>query len=313
MTDVAEAGDGDGESRPGIGWASLQRRSGHRRATAGEEHWFEIPAKLLREDGVIRLREPAESDVSQILHALKSGTYAKPFVVDDGMTRRLHFDFSSVQSEMSIAEPDELTFAYTRKMMAFLLFHPNPKHIVIVGLGGGSLTKFCYHRLPRSRITTVEIDEAVIGLSEIFRIPAPDRRLQLLHADAADYFAATGEAADVVLIDGCDRWGTAATFCMPAFYQDLRRRLRPRGMLVLNLTGLKNRIDAVLQTVDKVFGGRHAVVNVRVGGNRVLFVFNEPPVDVDWLRIRQQAKQLQSLHGLDFPAFARRLQRCFPA
>jgi spermidine synthase len=311
MTPDADSDTGAAPRRA-VSRTSLQRRKPRRSGASDHEaHWFEIPGRLVREEGVIRLREPPASDISGILEAIRSGTYAKPFVVDDGMTRRLHFDFRSVQSEMSLAAPDELLFAYTREMMAFLLLAPKPRHVVIVGLGGGSLTKFCYRQLPRARVTTIEIDDAVIGLSELFEVPAPDRRLRLLHADAADYFA-TGDAdADVVLIDGCDRWGTAATFCEPAFYRDVRRRLRPGGIVVLNLIGLKNRIDAAVQTVAEVFDGQHAVVNVRVGGNRLLFAFNADGGCIDWRDVRRQAEALRTLHGLDFPAFARRLQRAF--
>ncbi len=81
--------------------------------------------------------------------------------------------------------------------------------------------------------------------------------------------------------------------------------------MVLNLIGLKNRIDAAVQTVAEAFGGQHAVVNVRVGGNRLLFAFNAPGGDIDWRGMRRQSEALRSLHGLDFPAFARRLQRAF--
>ena len=52
---------------------------------------------------------------------------------------------------MSLDEPDALVTAYTRKMMAFLLFNPAPKRIAMVGLGGGSLAKFCYRNLPKPR------------------------------------------------------------------------------------------------------------------------------------------------------------------
>src|SRR5436190_22175867 len=106
-------------------------------------------------------------------------------------------------------------------MMAFLLFLTRPKHVLIVGLGGGSLTKFCYRELPRARITTVEIDEDVIAFGELFGVPAPDERMSIVHADATDYFATTANRADVILLDGFDKIGIASTFCDVQFYQNL--------------------------------------------------------------------------------------------
>jgi hypothetical protein len=61
----------------------------------------------------------------------------------------------SVQSVMNLDEPHALVSAYTRKMMGFMLFKPSPKRIVMLGLGGGSLAKFCYRYLPKTQITVV--------------------------------------------------------------------------------------------------------------------------------------------------------------
>jgi spermidine synthase len=274
-----------------------------------EEHWFEIPAELVSLFGVIRLRGEPGVDISEILQSLREGSYRRPFVLDDGVTRRLHFDFNSVQSEMTIDDPIELNFAYTRKMMSFLLFHPQPEHVVIVGLGGGSMTRFCAKRLPGARVTTVEIDEDIIAMSDLFSAPTWDSRVQLVHADASDYFAATGDSADVVLIDGCDRWGTAPAFCEAGFYKRLHARLRPGGLLVLNLIGRDHRMKAVLDAVTGVFGQRLIVVNVREGSNRLLFAFNDADYVPDWQALRHQAENLAATYGLNFPAFVKRLQR----
>jgi spermidine synthase len=222
--------------------------------------------------------------------------------------RRLHFDLRYVQSLMNLDEPDALALAYTQKMAAFLLFQPRPRRIVIVGLGGGSLTKFCYQQLPDVRITTVEIDADVIALASLFRLPAEDARLRIVHGDAADHFAASSDLSDVVLIDGCDDSGTALPFCKPRFYRRLVDRLRPQGLLVINLIGPAERSDAIHEIVDEVFGQRCIGLSVK-GGNRILFAFKDPEMLSDWPAIRRRAEELQSRTGLDFPGFARQLQR----
>ena len=126
----------------------------------------------------------------------------EPSVVDDGIYRRLYFGPEYIQSEMSRDDPVALQLAYTRRMMAALLFLPRPKHIVIAGLGGGSLTKFCYRHLPRARITTLEIDARVIALAGTFEVPADEPRSRIVHADACEWFAATDDSFDLVLLDG---------------------------------------------------------------------------------------------------------------
>lgn len=281
---------------------------------AGDGHcWYEISGAFLSEPGVVRLREPAGADVVELVQRLRKGRYGKPFVFDDGENLRLHFSLRFVQSAMSLADPEALSFPYTRNMMAFLLFDPAPRNLVLVGLGGGSLTKFCHRQLPRTRVTTVEIDADVIALSELFHVPRPNARLRLVHADAADYFAARSELADAVLIDGCDALGLAPVFCDAAFYARLRERLRPGGMLVINLIGKPHRLEELERAVLAAFPGAHMSLEASYGGNRVLFVFREPAPLPDWRAIRRLAERLEQQHGLDFPDFARRLQRSWRA
>jgi len=232
-----------------------------------------------------------------------------PFVVDDGVMRALHFSPYYVQSEMSIDEPYALKLAYTRQMMAFLLFLPRPKQITIVGLGGGSLTKFCYRELPRAAITTVEIDRGVIDCAPFFQIPVEDQRMRIVHADAVDYFAAGAERADVILIDGCDELGIVPAFGQASFYENLHASLRPGGLLVVNLIGPDEVVERHRRLIADTFGGRLIVQDVASEGNCVAFAFNDPWRAPDWIAIEREARKLARRHGLDFAAFARRLQR----
>ena len=163
--------------------------------------WLSIPASFLQEPGQIWLHEPEGKNRQLLVRQLMDGIYPKPFVMDDGKVRRLHFSLKLCQSEMRIEAPDELAIAYTRAMMGFLLFQPIPKHVVIVGLGGGSLSKYCYRNLARSRVTTVELMEGVIACRDWFLIPPDDERLKIVQADAADYFAGEPDRADAILLD----------------------------------------------------------------------------------------------------------------
>ena len=276
-----------------------------------KQTWFEMSASFLQEKGIVLLREPPDADAKKLLVSLLEGTYKRPFVVDDAVSRRLYFSLSYVQSEMEINEPDALNIAYTRKMMAFLLFLPRPKHIIIVGLGGGSLTKFCYRKLTRSRVTTIEISDDVIALSELFGVPPPDERLSIVHADATRYLATTDERADVIMLDGCDRQGVAPVFCDAGFYQNVRARLKTDGMLVMNLVGSNETSRTHVDLISDAFLDRVIVQDVSADGNRVAFAFNEPGFAPDWPHIEREAKQLQEQYGLDFTAFARKLQRSY--
>jgi spermidine synthase len=68
--------------------------------------------------------------------------------------------------------------AYARAMMCFALFVPRPRHIVMVGLGGGSLVKFCHRHFPRAHHRD-RMRADVIALRDAFHVPPDDARLRV--------------------------------------------------------------------------------------------------------------------------------------
>lgn len=272
---------------------------------------LKMAAAFLFECGVIHFNEPQDTDPDNLLSCLLDGSYGKPFVVDDGKTRRLHFSLAYVQSEMALARPYELTLAYTRKMMAFLLFLPRPKHVVLVGVGGGSLVKFCHRQLPRARLTALEIDPDVIALGALFNVPPDDERTAIIQTEAAAYLGSMAERADVILLDGCDNQGVAPVFCDPQVYRNLRTRLRPAGMLVMNLVGSLESVEQHIALLAETFDGNLIVQDVNDDGNQVAYAFNDASHVPDWTAVEREAKLLAQRHGLDFPMFAHKLQRSY--
>lgn len=278
------------------------------RRKVDDDGWCMIPGSMVGEQGMLRLREPAWSDRQELAERLRKNDYRKPFILDDGQSRRLHFGLDYVQSEMSLGEPDALSLRYTQAMMGFLLFLPKPKHVVIAGLGGGSLTKFCRRELADARITTIEIDQDVIDFAEWFDLPQSDARLRLLHADAADYFAGEGAPADVILVDGCDAGGTAPAFNNGAFYRGLRAHLRPHGIAVINVTGPPSRVKSHLGLIAHAFDGKALPIEVSDCRNRIVYCWNgETPSD--WKALVGPADELMLRLDLDFPEYLRQLQR----
>src|SRR5438105_8308531 len=87
---------------------------------------------------------------------------------------------------MRIAEPDALALDYTRCMMGFLLFHPEPRQALMIGLGGGSLAKFFHRRLRATRLRVVELDARIVAAARAhFALPANDARLAVEIGDGA--------------------------------------------------------------------------------------------------------------------------------
>src|SRR5262245_24128131 len=106
------------------------------------------------------------------VHAIEDISRRPPmFIAETSTTKSLHFSAHQIQSRMDLRKPFALSLEYTRTMMGFLLFEPAPESILMIGLGGGSLAKFCYRYLPACRIKVVEINPNVIALRREFLVP----------------------------------------------------------------------------------------------------------------------------------------------
>lgn len=203
-----------------------------------------------------------------ILQQPKSAT---PLVRTAGGRRTLEFTPGDVQSEMLLARPSALTLAYARAMMCFALFVPRPRHIVMVGLGGGSLAKFCHRHLPGTRITVIELRADVIALREQFHVPPDDARLAVVHADAADYIARLAGSADVLLVDGFDQHGLPEALHSARFYADCRAALKDGGVLVANVFSYDPAHDAIVARLDQAFDRRLCWFGGAAGNNHIFF------------------------------------------
>ena len=195
-----------------------------------------------------------------------------PIVSTRGDRRTLEFTPGDIQSEMRLSAPAALVLPYARAMMCFALLHPHPRHIVMVGLGGGSLAKFCHRHFPRTRITVLEVRADVIALREQFRVPPDDGRLRVLHCDAAEWLAhADGAVCDVLLVDGFDAGGLPPALSSAAFYADCRRALRPGGVMAANIFTYDPDYVTAVQRLHKVFGGQVCWLSGIAGNNQILF------------------------------------------
>jgi spermidine synthase len=278
--------------------------------------WVVLPSPAPLPAGRLRLLEPNGSSELVLLKQLTDGSYGKPFIRDSGPLRYLHFDLDDVQSVMRHDDPDALCLAYTRKMMAFLLFNTEPRRILLLGLGGGSLAKFCYRQLPAASITVLEIDPHVLALREEFRIPPDDERFRVLQGDGVAYIARRGPwgesrygaRQDVILVDACDRNGLSPALASADLYANLRRRLSMDGVLVMNICGDELEVESHLARMRGVFGDARLVsLPAKEDGNLIVLGFRREPQAWDGVQLDRHARKLEERFGLAFPRYARQM------
>jgi spermidine synthase len=207
----------------------------------------------------------------QPLEPVPGGPPAAPFLSRRKGRLTLEFVPGEVQSQMDLADPHRLVLAYARAMMCFVLFKPRPAHIVMVGLGGGSLAKFCHRYLPHARITVLELCADVIALREQFAVPPDSERFCVFHGVAARHMPRLAGSADVLLVDGFDASGLPPALGSARFYADCRRALKPDGLLVANIFSYDPNYAAMVRRLRQAFGDNVCQFRGIAGNNHILF------------------------------------------
>lgn len=276
---------------------------------SADHPWFEMPSPFEAQVGTVLMLEPHWANEHALKAQLLDESYPKPFVIDDGERRHLFFNLRLTQSVMRNDAPNELDARYTQKMMSFLLFKPRPKRIVLIGLGGGSLIKFCFHRLPGTQLTAVELDPDVIALRDVFLIPPDGPRLQIINGDGAEFLSDPDKGMDVLLVDAFDETGFAPGLANKAFFDSAKARLAGDGVLVMNLSGERESYAGLLNEAMESFEDQVIVFSVPEDGNHIVIAFRDSTFEPRWRWLQNHAKELKAKYGLDFPAFAQKIER----
>jgi spermidine synthase len=232
----------------------------------------------------------------------------RPYVVDAEGMRSLHFESLTIQSQMNLAEPHMLAVDYTRTMMGFLLFNPAPRDILLIGLGGGSLVKYCLHTLPDTRVTAVEISPEVIALREAFGIPPDDERLRVVCGDGADYVRDGGHSPDVLLVDGFDLAGQPAQLCSASFYDHCHAMLVDGGVMAANLWSGDRRYGLYASRIRDSFDDRVVTVRADEDSNRIAFACKGRRFPPGRSQLFECARTLAPRHPIGIMSTAQRIQ-----
>ena len=232
-------------------------------------------------------------------------------VIDDQFTRSLYFGTAARQSSMSHTDPDALVLSYTRAMLAGLLFQPQPREILLIGLGGGSLVRFLAHHYPEAVITVVEYRQAVIDIARrFFRLPEQPR-IRILHQDGIDFIRDRAQPQyDLILVDAFDAAGLHPGIACESFLHGCQQRLAPGGLIALNLWNTdRARCRAQIRCFETALKQRALRLPVEARNN--LIVIGAPHLErLPSRRALQEAiLSLKQGLGLDFPYMHRQLRR----
>ena len=231
-------------------------------------------------------------------------------VTEKNGVRILQLGGHAIHSAMRLRNPHHLELAYTRSMMAFLLFHPEPKKVLMIGLGGGSLVKYIHRNIPSARVTAIEIEPQVVAAARsYFFLPPDDDRLNVRIGDGAVYVEKHSRCADVILVDGFGEETLADELATQEFYDHCHDALTEDGILVVNLWGSDRRFGTFLERIEKSFDSLVLCLPAEERGNIIVFGMRKSPNFPKWEDLREKAKKLEAAYGLEFLKFVEGLKK----
>lgn len=213
--------------------------------------------------------------------------------------RYLHLGSPWVQGAMRLDQPDQLELQYVQQMMMWQLFMDQPHHIMQLGLGAASLTKFCYQHYPESQVSAVELNSDVIrACRQLFALPPNDQRLKVIESCALAHLNnMPAEQIDVLQVDLYGAEADNPALESLDFYQECARVLTDDGILTVNILGNEYVHARNIHHLQQCFAAV-AWLPESHDGNIVAIAFKNPPA-VDFEDLYNRATQITMAYGLD--------------
>ncbi len=195
-----------------------------------------------------------------LLHSERS-LYREVLVYEEDGTRCMCFTRQcriGRQSCVDPRNPQRFALNYTRMMLAGTLFaSEQPRRILIVGLGGGSLPTALRQLLPEAQIDVVEIDPAVTRVARKFFDFRDGPMLRVSEVDGRVYVkraARQGKQYDVILLDAFDHEYIPEHLLTKEYLTEVKTLLAPQGVLVANTFSSSKLYDHESTTYASVYG-----------------------------------------------------------
>jgi len=220
-------------------------------------------------------------------------------IVEEDGVRVLQIGGDAIQSAMGLSEHDAIELDYVRAMMAFLLFRPEPRDVLMVGLGGGSMARFVHARMPGTRVTVAEINPGVVAVArKYFQFPEEDKRLRIVIAEGAEEVARRPAGYDVLAVDGFVNGKVAPSLCTSSFYDSAFAALRPQGVLVANFMADDSRLERHCARIERAFGRSPVLLLAEEEDNLIAFAVRGGPSRLAWAQLSARARDARETLGL---------------
>jgi spermidine synthase len=207
----------------------------------------------------------------KVIYQKKSPYNTVVVTEDDQGMRTLRFDGGVRQSVVKVGDPDHLELPYARAMVSGLALCPEPKWVLVVGLGGGTIPSFLRKHYPKTQIDVVDIDPVVVEAAKQFFGFREDATLKAYVQDGRKFIEERLNVYDVIFLDAFGSEDIPYHLATREFLEAVRRAITAQGVVLGNIwsRGLNPLYDSIVRTYQEVFDELY-ILDVRGAGNKIL-------------------------------------------
>jgi len=203
-----------------------------------------------------------------------------------GHNKRLY-----TESIYNALDDRELPVPYTRFMTVGLAYARNADHILEIGFGGGRTAWYLHRFLPNSQVTSVELDPDVLALAKKYFGVKDEPNFSVATSDGRLYLKKSTQTYDVIMVDAYRGPFVPFHLLTKEFYDLLKSRLAPGGVLVQNIEPSTMLFDSAAATIGAVFAHEDLYLSE---GNVVMVAYDGEPAT------RKSLEEKASLRQKDY-------------
>lgn len=166
----------------------------------------------------------------------KDSFYHHIRVNQDDEARYMYFDHT-LQSAMNLNDPTTLRLIYSRYVSLGMVFRPDAKRALIVGLGGGSVPKKWQKEFPAMEMDVAEIDAEVIQVAKKYFSFSEGKGMNVHAQDGRLFLTRSSHRYDVILLDAYFKDAIPFHLNTREFFTMANQKLTANGVVVINIIG----------------------------------------------------------------------------
>jgi spermidine synthase len=157
------------------------------------------------------------------------------------------------ESVINLHDADDLPLRYSQVMTIATIYPQEPKKILMIGLGGGTISTYLGRFLPEASIDTVEIDRRVIETAKKYFGLRDSDRVRYLDGDGRVFLNRSKDFYDLILVDAYHGGYVPFHLLTKEFYSLLKQRLSPGGAAAFNVHDGTKLYASTVKTLGEVF------------------------------------------------------------